>query len=57
LKKRTATWFRAAERSVEADPLLPGAGELLTVAVVLLASQSMGPAGHPSSSSPRCCGI
>ena len=38
---------RFAERAVEADPLLPGADELLAVADVLLASQSMGPLGHP----------
>ena len=36
-----------ADRAVEADPLLPGADELLAVADVLLASQSMGPSGHP----------
>ncbi|XP_066369233.1 uncharacterized protein [Miscanthus floridulus] len=38
---------RFAEREVEADPLLPDADELLAVADVLLASQSMGPSGHP----------
>ena len=38
---------RFAERAVEADPLLPGADELLAVADVLLASQFMGPSGHP----------
>ncbi|XP_066344634.1 uncharacterized protein [Miscanthus floridulus] len=38
---------RFAERAVEADPLLPGADELLAVADVLLASQSMGPSSHP----------
>uniref|UniRef100_A0A0D9VUT6 J domain-containing protein n=1 Tax=Leersia perrieri TaxID=77586 RepID=A0A0D9VUT6_9ORYZ len=38
---------RFAERAVEADPLLPGADELLAVADVLLASQSPLPSGHP----------
>ncbi|AQL05900.1 hypothetical protein Zm00014a_018686 [Zea mays] len=37
---------RFAERALEADPLLPGADEILAVADVLLASQSMGPSGH-----------
>ncbi|KAL6593715.1 hypothetical protein ACP70R_048616 [Stipagrostis hirtigluma subsp. patula] len=38
---------RFAERAVEADPLLPGADELLAVADVLLASQATLPSGHP----------
>ncbi|KAL5209224.1 hypothetical protein ABZP36_004847 [Zizania latifolia] len=38
---------RFAERAVEADPLLPGADELLAVADVLLASQALLPSGHP----------
>jgi hypothetical protein len=37
---------RFAERAVEADPLLPGADELLAVADVLLASQSPLPTGQ-----------
>ncbi|KAF0921466.1 hypothetical protein E2562_007006 [Oryza meyeriana var. granulata] len=37
---------RFAERAVEADPLLPGADELLAVTDVLLASQSLLPSGH-----------
>ncbi|KAL5218349.1 hypothetical protein ABZP36_019033 [Zizania latifolia] len=39
---------RFAERAVEADPLLPGADELLAVADVLLASQALLPSGHPN---------
>ncbi|CAN6319737.1 unnamed protein product [Urochloa humidicola] len=38
---------RFAERAVESDPLLPGADELLAVADVLLASQSVLPLGQP----------
>lgn len=38
---------RFAERAVEADPLLPGADELLAVADVLLASQAMLYTGEP----------
>ncbi|KAL6878239.1 hypothetical protein ACP4OV_012409 [Aristida adscensionis] len=38
---------RFADRAVEADPLLPGADELLAVADVLLASQATLPSGHP----------
>ncbi|KAG8089016.1 hypothetical protein GUJ93_ZPchr0011g28474 [Zizania palustris] len=34
--------------AVEADPLLPGADELLAVADVLLASQALLPSGHPN---------
>jgi|UniRef100_A0A804PAQ8 hypothetical protein len=39
---------RLAERAVEADPYLPGADELLTVADVLLASQRLLPSGRPN---------
>ncbi|XP_062190316.1 uncharacterized protein LOC133893334 [Phragmites australis] len=38
---------RLAERAVEADPLLPGADELLAVADVLLASQRLLPSSRP----------
>ncbi|XP_062187826.1 uncharacterized protein LOC133891123 [Phragmites australis] len=38
---------RLAERAVRADPLLPGADELLAVADVLLSSQRLLPSGRP----------
>ncbi|KAM0827983.1 hypothetical protein ACQ4PT_067844 [Festuca glaucescens] len=38
---------RLAERAVDADPLLPGADELLAVADVHLASQRLLPSGRP----------
>lgn len=38
---------RLAERAVDAEPLLPGADELLAVADVLLASQRLLPSGRP----------